>query len=67
LEIEHTRRAEEAQSRLQAFVPAPPYGAGAAKELRAFQVETEKCRMLLEQAYRERKAHQETHAMTLSY
>lgn len=66
VEIESTRRAADAQSRLQAFYPEPPFGEAAANELHGYQDEVEKARASLDKAMRERAAHGETHLMTLS-
>jgi len=66
VEIECTRRAADAQSRLEAFYPEPPFGGAAAKELRAYLRTAEQSRASLESAKRERVAHAETHSLTLS-
>ncbi len=66
MEIDCGRRADAAQSRLYAFTPEPPYGEAARNELRSCEVAAETTRAFLEKAKRERTAHQETHALTMS-
>ena len=64
--IECTRRATTAQSRLESFVPEPPFGNAARNDLHSRQVEAEKSRTALADAERERTEHLQTHALTMS-
>ena len=66
MEIEWMRRAEAAHMRLHAFVPEPPYGEAAVRELRECEMVTEECRATLDATRKEFKSHLETHALTLS-
>jgi hypothetical protein len=66
VEIECLRHFDLAQSRLHSFFPEPPFGEASAIELRRCEHATEKARASLDNAKRERAAHRETHAMTLS-
>jgi hypothetical protein len=65
-EIECGRLLEAAQTRLAAFFPEPPFGEAASNQLRSFERAAETSRASLESAKRQRTAHRETHAMTLS-
>jgi len=65
-ETDCVRRLDTAQARLRAFCPEPPYTEATVSELRLYQREVEESRVALENAKRERKAHFETHALTLS-
>jgi len=65
-EIECRRLADVAQLHLQAFSPEPPFGEATIRELRALEQSIEKCRASFDTAHRERIAHLETHALTMS-
>jgi len=65
-ETDCLRRLDAAQSRLHAFCPEPPYTEATVSELRRCQHAVEDARLALDNAKRERNAHFETHAMTLS-
>ena len=64
--IECSRRATSAQSRLESFVPEPPFGNAARNALLGRQVEAEKSRAALVDAERERTEHLRTHLLTMS-
>ena len=64
--IECSRRATSAQSRLESFVPEPPFGNAARSDLHDRQLEAEKSRTALAHAERERTEHLQTHLLTLS-
>jgi len=65
-EILATRRASEAQTRLQDFYPEPPFGAAAAEILRICQKDTEDTRANLLRIQSERAEHATIHALSLS-
>jgi hypothetical protein len=65
LEIECTRRAENAYGHLRSFVPEPPYGAAAAAAFQHCEQAAENCRASVEEARRKRVAHGQTHALTV--
>ena len=64
--IECSLRATSAQSRLESFVPEPPFGNAAMNDLQDRQVEAEKSRAALARAERERTEHLQTHSLTIS-
>ena len=64
--IECNRRAMSAQSRLESFVPEPPFGNAALNDLQGRQVEAERSRAALADAERERTEHLQTHLLTMS-
>ena len=66
LEVECTRRAEISQELLNSFVPQPPYGSDASTEFRRYEQAAEESRASMDKARRERVAHFESHALTLS-
>lgn len=65
-EIEATRRAAAAQSSLDDYSPAPPYGEAAVREFGRFQREYEESRELVQSTRANREAHSQTHSLTLS-
>ena len=65
-EIEATRRAAAAQSALDDYSPAPPYGEAAVREFGRFQREFEESRELVQSTRARREAHSQTHALTLT-
>jgi len=66
LETDCVRRLDAAQARLNSFRLEPPYSEQTASELQSHQRAVEYWRAALDKAKRERSAHLETHAMTLS-
>ncbi len=66
-EIEATRSAVAAESRLQNFFPEPPFGESAAKELKRCQRASEDSREAVNVARGQRVAHAESHSMTMSH
>ena len=65
-EIDATRRASDAQSALDSYSPAPPYGESAAREFGRFQRVYEESREQVQATRARREAHNQTHAMTIS-
>lgn len=65
-EIDCQLSAGTAQDLLRSFSPEPPYGDVARQILRAREHEAERTRASLEDARRQRIAHGETHALTMS-
>jgi hypothetical protein len=66
IEIACARNADATQSRLRSFLPEPPFGEAAAKELRLREQAAEKSRASFDDAKRRRTEHDQTHVMTLS-
>jgi hypothetical protein len=64
-EIDLTRRASEAETRLQRFSPEPPFGEAAVNEFRACEQGAEESRAALLRARDERLAHTSTHSLTI--
>ena len=65
VEIELTRGAAQADARLQQFCPEAPFGAAVLTELRGFERKVEEARACLLRSRAERKAHVDTHALTI--
>jgi hypothetical protein len=66
-EIEATRRADAAESRLQKFHPEPPFGETAAKELKRYLRGSEDSREAVTRARSIRIAHAESHSLTIAH
>ena len=64
--IECSRSATIAQSRLESFIPEPPFGNAARSDLQRRQTEVEESRAALAHAERERTEHLQTHCLTMS-
>ena len=64
-EIDLTRRASEAETRLEDFCPEPPFGEAVVNAFRACEQRAEESRTSLLRARGERVAHAGTHLLTL--
>lgn len=67
VEIEATRSAVAAESRLQDFRPEPPFGDTAAKELKRCQRASEDSREAVNLARSIRVAHAQSHSLTIAH
>jgi hypothetical protein len=65
-EIEATRSAAAAASRLQDFHPEPPFGETAANELKRCQRASEDSREAADLARSSRVAHAQSHSLTIA-
>jgi len=66
-EIEATRSAVAAETRLQHFYPEPPFGETAAKELKCCQRVLEDSREAVDLARSIRVAHTQSHSLTIAH
>jgi hypothetical protein len=66
-EVEATRNAVAAESRLQDFYPEPPFGETAAKELKRCQHALEDSREAVDLARSIRVAHAQSHSLTIAH
>jgi hypothetical protein len=66
-EVDATRSAVAAESRLQDFYPEPPFGETAAKELKLCQRASEDSREAVNLARSTRVAHAQTHSLTIAH
>jgi hypothetical protein len=66
-EVEATRSAVAAESRLQDFFPEPPFGEIAAKELKRCQRASEDSRESVNLARSIRVAHAQSHSLTIAH
>ena len=64
-EIDLTRRASEAETRLEHFCPEPPFDEAVVNEFRAREQSAEESRASLLRARGERVAHAGTHSLTI--
>ena len=66
-EVEATRIAVAAESRLQDYYPEPPFGETAAKELKLCQRASEASREAVNLARSIRVAHAQSHSLTIAH